>query len=63
MKELLAKEDVMDICDVEQGKAYELIRDLNKEMEAKGFLTVRGKVNRAYLFQRLGIGVDFNAGN
>lgn len=36
--------------------AYNLIRELNKELEAKGKFTARGRVLRAYYLQRTGIG-------
>lgn len=36
--------------------AYNLIRQLNKELEAKGKYTARGRVLRTYYLQRTGIG-------
>ena len=33
--------------------AYKLIKKLNGELEAKGFLVVRGKVNKAYLYEKI----------
>lgn len=44
--------DVMALLDVSQSKAYQIIKDLNNEMAAKGYLTVNGKVNRRYLMER-----------
>ena len=34
--------DVMEIMGVSKGFAYKLIRNLNKELEEKGYLTVSG---------------------
>lgn len=44
--------DVMDLLGISKSKAYQIIKDLNGEMSAKGYLTVNGKVNRRYLLER-----------
>lgn len=44
--------DVMALLGVSKSKAYQIIKDLNGEMSAKGYLTVKGKVNRRYLLER-----------
>ena len=33
--------------------AYKLIRQLNEELKAKGFITIAGRVNRQYFYKRL----------
>lgn len=38
-----------DCC---RAKAYNIIRDLNKELEAKGYLTYPGRVSRKYFNER-----------
>lgn len=55
MKALLNVNDVAKMCEVKQGKAYEIMREINKEMKEKGFLIIRGRVNSSYLMERLGI--------
>lgn len=35
------------------SKAYKLIRQLNAELEAKGFIIVQGKVPRRYVEERV----------
>lgn len=35
-----------------EAYAYKLIRKLNKELNAKGFLTIRGKVPEKYFLER-----------
>ena len=40
--------DIMEILGISDGKAYGIIRQLNKELEAKGFHTVTGRVSRQY---------------
>ena len=37
---------------VSESKAYEFIRQMNAELSQKGYLTVKGKVSRAYANER-----------
>lgn len=37
---------------VSESKAYQFIRQMNKELTQKGFLTVRGKISKAYADER-----------
>lgn len=55
MKRLIGASEVAEICQVKSSKAYDIIRRINREMEAKGYLIIKGRVNREYLFERLGI--------
>ena len=52
---MLDVEQVKGILKVSKSKAYEVIRNLNKELESKGYLIVRGKIREDYLFERMGI--------
>lgn len=36
-----------------EGKAYSVIRDLNKELKERGFITVAGKVSRVFFQERV----------
>ena len=40
--------EIMEVLGVSDGMAYKIIRELNKELEAKGFHTVRGRVSRKF---------------
>jgi len=40
--------DVANEIGVSKGHAYKLIRQLNGELEASGYLTVSGKIPRAF---------------
>ena len=51
-------DDVARELDVSKPYAYKLIRQLNEEMKAKGFVTIAGRVNRQYFYERL-----YGAGN
>lgn len=45
--------DIMAICGCKQSKAYSVIRELNSELAAKGFLIFQGKVNKTYFHERM----------
>lgn len=40
--------EVAETLGVSLGKAYAVIRELNAELQSKGYLTVSGKVSRAF---------------
>lgn len=44
--------DIMQQLQVSSSKAYSVIRKLNAELEAKGYLTVSGRISKAYFFKR-----------
>lgn len=49
---LLNVDDVKARLGVGDTKAYAIIKKLNKELESKGYLTVRGKVPEKYFKER-----------
>lgn len=46
-------DEIMHILDVKETKAYEIIRQLNSELEQQGKLTVNGRVSRKYFEERI----------
>ena len=52
-KRFMRAEEVAKELDVSASYAYKLIRMLNEELEAKGFITVSGRVSRQYFHERL----------
>ena len=46
---------LMEIVPIGRTKAYEIIRDINKELKAKGYITIRGKAPRRYTLEKLAI--------
>lgn len=46
-------DEVAKELDVSKPSAYKLIRQLNEELKAKGFITIAGRVNRQYFNERL----------
>ena len=45
-------DEVAKELDVSKPFAYKLIKKLNDELKAKGFITVSGRVNRQYFNER-----------
>ena len=52
---LIGVKEVMEVLNVSQPMAYKLIREVNKELGEKGYLTITAKVNKTYLLERFGI--------
>lgn len=50
-KRFLSCADIIEITGLSKSKTYSLIRELNEELEKKGFLTVRGKVISPYFYE------------
>ena len=46
-------DEVAKELDVSKPYAYKLIRQLNEELKAKGFITIAGRVIRQYFNERL----------
>ena len=52
-KRFMRADEVAKELEVSASYAYKLIRMLNEELEAKGFITVSGRVSRQYFHERL----------
>ena len=50
MKQFYTVKDVMRILQVKQTKAYKIIRELNEELEQRGYIVVPGKVSKRYFY-------------
>lgn len=44
--------DIMEMLSVKKWKAYEIMKDLNKELEKKGYFTQAGRVSAKYFEER-----------
>lgn len=42
----------MEMLKVGKTNAYAIIRKLNRELESRGYMTIRGKIPEAYLRER-----------
>ena len=51
-KLFLKAADICELLEVKQTSAYEIIGNLNKELEEQGYLTLRGKVPTKYFVKR-----------
>ena len=45
--------DVQEMLGVSLSYAYKLIRKLNAEQEAKGLVTIKGRISSKYLMKRI----------
>lgn len=52
-KNFLNAKDVALYLNVSTPKAYKIIRSLNSELSKKGYLTIAGKVSRAYFEEKV----------
>ena len=53
-KELFVRaNEVCEILGVSRAEAYRIIKQLNDEMAAKGFIVINGRVNRKYLEEQI----------
>ena len=48
MKQYLTAKEVAETVGASQGKAYGIIRELNEELKAAGYITIAGKVPVAF---------------
>lgn len=58
MKGVYTVDDVQEILNVKRAKAYEIIRELNKELEEEGYTTLKGRVIKSkfessYLYKNI----------
>ena len=51
---LYGAKEVEELLGVSRTRAYIIIKEINKEMKLKGFLTLNGKVNKKYLVEKFG---------
>lgn len=52
MKMYITADEVAELLGVSRGYAYKLIRGLNKELSAKGFRVISGKVPTKYFQEK-----------
>lgn len=52
-KTFLTVDEVAEILTISKSKAYEIVRQLNKELKEKGLITVVARVSKAYFYERM----------
>ena len=50
---IFTAKEVAEMLGISEGKAYEVIRILNKEMRDKGYLVIQGRVNKNYFLKKV----------
>lgn len=51
-KQFITAKEVAEIMGVSEGKAYGVIRELNAQLRSQGYITISGKVNRAFFEEK-----------
>ena len=51
-KQFITAREVAEPLGVSDGKAYAVIRELNGQLKAQGYITIAGKVSRAYFEEK-----------
>lgn len=46
-------EEVAQELRVSKSKAYEIVRNLNRELQEKGYLTVAGRINATFFHKKV----------
>lgn len=52
MKHIRAFVVVAELLGISKSKAYTIVRELNEELSAKGFITVAGRVSRKFFEEK-----------
>ena len=52
-KRFLDVNDVAEYMNISTSKAYKVMRSLNDELKASGYIVVAGKVSRAYFEEKI----------
>ena len=45
--------EVADLLGISVAHSYKIVRELNKDLESKGYLTVSGKVSKDYFYEKI----------
>ena len=52
MRQFIGAKEVAEIMGVYETKAYQIIRQLNADLAAQGYITISGKVSRVFFEER-----------
>ena len=52
-RQFIGAKEVAEILGVSESKSYGIIRELNKELKERGYITVQGKVSRVFFQERV----------
>ena len=51
-RQFITAKEVAEVMGISEGRAYAVIRELNGQLKAAGYITISGKVNRAYFEEK-----------
>jgi hypothetical protein len=57
----MSPEEVAEVMDLSVSHSYVIIRKLNAELAAKGYLTRTGRIPRKYFYERTGLDPELSA--
>ena len=46
-------DEVAEELNISKPFAYKIMREMNSELKARGYLTIQGKVNRKYFLEKI----------
>lgn len=52
-KHMMSAEDVANELNCSKSHAYKLVKSMNKELATQGYITMAGRIPRAYLAQKV----------
>ncbi len=52
-KRFLTAADVAEVMECSKSRAYEIIKKLNAELEEKHYITIHGRINAKYFYERI----------
>lgn len=52
-KSFMTVEEVADELRISKSKAYQIVRELNAELQKQGYLTITGRVNTAFFYKKV----------
>lgn len=53
MNKMLKAADVAKLLRIGETRAYQIIKELNAELKAAGYYTIRGRISAAYFEKRI----------
>lgn len=57
-KQYITAAEISETLGVSLTKSYSIIRELNGELQSRGFITVRGNTSRAFFNEKLYLGKE-----
>lgn len=52
-KSFMTVEEVAEELRISKSKAYQIVRELNAELQKQGYLTIAGRINTAFFYKKV----------